>query len=414
VKQSIEDVAAAYARATTARRAYIVGGDVSQLGEVASLDWKLAQASSELDALVRDEPTQRARLAQLVPLMRERGAALDAEIAAKRAGRAGIETADDLSLGSRVRVVREQMVEEENARLAEREARARRYIAWTKGTEIVGTLVSFAILLGAFWQMRKARLVAEAGSAAKTEFLSSMSHELRTPLHALLGFAQLLQRDRKSPLLPRHAERVDQILKAGDHLQNLIDDVLEMSRIEARRVAIVFEPVSVADLVEEVRQTLQPMATRQGIRLEVAHGPPGVPRVCADRTRLRQILINFGSNAIKYNRPAGDVTFSFAVAEDPGAVRVSVEDGGFGIPLEKQAGIFQPFERAGQENGSIEGTGIGLAIALRLAQLMKGRVGFHSVPGEGSDFWVEVPVYGARHSQHHPPSSDARSPASVS
>ncbi|HLK39883.1 MAG TPA: PAS domain S-box protein [Polyangiaceae bacterium] len=237
-------------------------------------------------------------------------------------------------------------------------------------------------------ELREARAAAEAASAAKSEFLSSMSHELRTPLNAILGFAQLLQRDKKEPLSSRHKERVDQILQGGEHLLRLIDDILDLSRIEAGAVAISLEPVDVVDVLKEAKTTLEPMAARAGVRLSV-DAVPDVSRVSADRTRLAQIVMNFGSNAIKYNREGGDVTVAARVPT-PGFVRVTVSDTGHGIPLERQDKLFQPFQRAGQETGPIEGTGIGLVITKRLAELMGGRVGFRSTPGTGSEFWVEL------------------------
>lgn len=241
-------------------------------------------------------------------------------------------------------------------------------------------------------ELTAAKAAAEAASAAKTEFLSSMSHELRTPLNAILGFAQLLRRDRKEPLSARHQERANQILKGGEHLLRLIDDILDLSRIEAGAVSLSTEPVSVYDVLQEVGTTLEPMAARQGLRLTLPPPEGKGPVVMADRTRFAQTLMNFGSNAIKYNRPAGSVKFSVSSPE-PGFVRVTVTDTGLGIPTEKQSKLFQPFQRAGQETGSIEGTGIGLVITKRLTELMSGRVGFESVPGEGSSFWVDLPVH---------------------
>lgn len=236
-----------------------------------------------------------------------------------------------------------------------------------------------------------ARAAAEAASAAKSDFLASMSHELRTPMNAILGFAQLLQRDKKEPLSERHKDRLQQVLKGGEHLLRLIDDILDLARIEAGGVAISMEPVSVREIVEEVRKTLGPMAAREAIEVGVATIPDGLPRVAADRTRLVQILTNYGSNAIKYNRPNGKVTFGASAIEGE-RVRVTVTDTGVGIAAEQHGKLFQPFQRAGQEMGPIEGTGIGLVITKRLAALMRGTVGFHSVAGNGSQFWIELPI----------------------
>jgi signal transduction histidine kinase/CheY-like chemotaxis protein len=251
-------------------------------------------------------------------------------------------------------------------------------------------------------ELHKAREAADAANSAKSEFLSSMSHELRTPLNAILGFAQLLQLDKKEPLSNRHQERLVHILKGGEHLLRLIDDILDLSRIEAGGVSISIEPVSVIELLEEVTTTLVPMAARQGIRVEVDPLPALVPMVAADRTRLAQIFMNFGSNAIKYNRLAGKVTF---IVSTPKAdhVRVTVRDTGLGIPTGKQDKLFQPFQRAGQETGPIEGTGIGLVITKRLARLMQGDVGFRSVSGEGSEFWVDIPSHHSRAQSSPPP-----------
>jgi PAS domain S-box-containing protein len=241
-------------------------------------------------------------------------------------------------------------------------------------------------------ELREARAAADVANAAKSEFLSSMSHELRTPLNAVLGFAQLLERDRKEPLSLRHLERVQQILRGGEHLLRLIDEVLDLSRIEAGGVSISAEPVGVREVLDEVRQTLDPAAARASVGLIIAPFPEATPPVVADRTRFSQILMNFGSNAIKYNRAGGTVTFQVSVSA-PDLFRVTVMDTGNGIPLDKQDKLFQPFQRAGQETGPIEGTGIGLTITKRLAALMRGDVGFRSVPGQGSEFWVDLPAH---------------------
>ncbi len=243
-------------------------------------------------------------------------------------------------------------------------------------------------------ELRHAREQAEAASAAKTEFLSSMSHELRTPLNAVLGFAQLLRRDKKTPLTDRQQERLGHVLKGGEHLLRLIDQVLDLARIEAGRATMSVEPVGVPEVLAEVTATLGPMAAQAEVRLAAEPLPPELPLAYADRTRLAQILMNFGSNAIKYGRKGGHSTFRIEAAS--GALRLSVHDDGIGVPDEHQPKLFEPFQRAGQETGPIEGTGIGLAISKRLAELMGGRVGFESKAGEGSTFWVEVPAHRER------------------
>jgi PAS domain S-box-containing protein len=239
-------------------------------------------------------------------------------------------------------------------------------------------------------ELRHAREQSEAASAAKSEFLSSMSHELRTPLNAILGFAQLLERDRKQPLSERQLERIGHVMRGGEHLLRLIDDVLDLSRIEAGRTSVSAEPVELAEVLAEVVHILEPMAARAQIRIADPVVAPGAPRVIADRTRFAQVLMNFGSNAIKYGKPKGSVGFRTEAIE--GSMRVIVSDDGIGIPADKRDRIFEPFQRAGQEAGPIEGTGIGLTISKRLAELMRGSVGFTTEVGRGSQFWIDLPV----------------------
>ncbi len=239
--------------------------------------------------------------------------------------------------------------------------------------------------------LREAEL--RSASAAKSEFLSSMSHELRTPLNAVLGFAQLLEHDRKQPLTERQHERLQHVLRGGEHLLRLIDDVLDLARIEAGRVSMSCEPVTLGEVLHDVVATLEPMAARAQISLKRKASAAELPTVLADRTRLAQILMNFGSNAIKYGKTGGTAAFEVTQLDD--RVRITVIDDGIGIPADKRDRLFEPFQRAGQETGPIQGTGIGLVISKRLAALMHGRVGFASEVGAGSSFWVEVPTFRA-------------------
>ena len=239
-------------------------------------------------------------------------------------------------------------------------------------------------------QLEEAKELAEKANLAKTEFLSSMSHELRTPMNAVLGFAQLLQLNPQVSLHPKQADSVEQIIKAGHHLMDLINEILDLSRIEAGRVSLTLEDVDPYEVMRDCIAYISPLAERRGIAL-TAHIPSSDQMVIrTDRVRFRQVLLNLLSNAVKYNVDDGTVTLSVQM-QGHGMVRFCVSDTGPGIAQDQQEEIFEPFSRLGAESTEIEGTGIGLTISRFLMELMGGQLDFKSEVGKGSEFWVDFP-----------------------
>ncbi|KAB8043825.1 ATP-binding protein [Janthinobacterium aquaticum] len=228
-----------------------------------------------------------------------------------------------------------------------------------------------------------------SANAAKSAFLSAMSHELRTPLNAILGFAQILSSDRLPSTLEQKKEFAGHILKSGRHLLTLINEILDLAKVEAGAVNLSLEAVPLQEVIDECRDMIAPLAAGRAIRLAFPLACPW--SVTADRTRLRQILLNLLSNALKYNREQGQITLDCS-RQDDGRLRISVCDTGLGLDSAQQALLFQPFNRLGQESGKEEGSGIGLVLTRRLVELMDGQIGVHSIAGQGSTFWVDLPL----------------------
>ena len=237
-------------------------------------------------------------------------------------------------------------------------------------------------------ELKAAKATAEEANRAKSDFLSNMSHELRTPLGAILGFGQLLEEDIAALPSALHRQWVGSIVRAGWHLLGLVNEVLDLARIEAGRIELSLDGVSIDDLVDECRGEIAAVAARRDIRVNAETA--GTLYARADRMRLRQVLLNLLSNAVKYNRDGGEVHVS---ARGIGKiVRVAVSDTGQGIAQERMSDLFQPFKRLGAERSKVEGFGLGLSITRRLVELMDGRMGVESEPGRGSTFWFELPL----------------------
>ena len=232
-----------------------------------------------------------------------------------------------------------------------------------------------------------AKFEAEKANLAKSDFLSSMSHELRSPLNAILGFAQLMESDSPPPTSSQSAS-IGQILQGGWYLLELINEILDLAVIESGRLSLSLEPVSLAEVMLDCQAMIEPQAQKRGIQM---HFPQfdNLWFVQADRTRVKQVLINLLSNAIKYNQAGGTVVVACSASTQE-RICIRVTDTGAGLPPDKLAQLFQPFNRLGREASAEEGTGIGLVVTKRLVELMGGVIGVESTVGLGSAFWIEL------------------------
>src|SRR2546423_321516 len=235
--------------------------------------------------------------------------------------------------------------------------------------------------------LKEAKNEADRANCAKSDFLSRMSHELRTPLNAILGFGQLLEKQKSSET---QKQRVSHIMNAGRHLLKLINEILDISRVESGRFQLSLEPVSVQQAGDEASSLMRPLAAERKIEIERTALFESSPYVRADRQRLKQVLLNLLANAVKYNRPAGRIIVDL-VPQPQDRFRISVIDAGPGIPPDKRARLFSPFDRLGVENSDTQGTGLGLALSKRLTEAMGGTIG-EGGPAMGACFWIEFPI----------------------
>lgn len=236
-----------------------------------------------------------------------------------------------------------------------------------------------------------AKDAAETANESKTTFLKSMSHEIRTPLNAIMGFAQLLQFNNESDFTERDAQYINHIIESGDHLLELVNELLDLSQIESGRLSLSIEPVQVMRVMDECLVMLDPLATKNDIEVSLLAGDATDVALRADRVRLKQAIVNLVSNAIKYNQPGGSVTCALSQL-DKDTLRIAVADTGVGIAPEQWDSLFEPFNRLGREASTIEGSGIGLCVTKTVIEAMGGQIGVYSAVGRGTCFWLDMPI----------------------
>jgi signal transduction histidine kinase len=434
VQRDIQLLHTLIAEAATGVRGYLLTGVDDFLNPYRAAEIQLPGAMASLQQNIRD-PEQLERLRVLLPLVRQKLAGLDAlrrqyhaEGGDLRAGLlSGRRILNQLRDGIGAMNAREALLVEQRTS-AVQEA-LRRNVLMNAATIMVGLAGAFAMLMFTIRVVRRVRLAADnaerlvndqpliatggasdelgqlaerlhrtslllanrataaqAASLAKTEFLSRTSHELRTPLNAILGFAQLLETDVAGSQDRQH---VAHIIRAGKHLLSLIDDVLDVARIEAGQLAIASSPVPVAPVLAEALALLQPLATQYKVRLQPP-GDCGGLAVLADRQRFAQIALNLLSNAIKYNSAGGQVRI--AARGEGDVVAIVIEDDGAGIAADMQHRLFTPFDRLGAERGKTDGVGLGLAVSRSLAEAMGGSIAAGSLPGKGGVFTLRLPL----------------------
>ena len=218
-----------------------------------------------------------------------------------------------------------------------------------------------------------------------------MSHELRTPLNAIIGFSQLLELNPQEPLSNKQREHTGHVITSGEHLLGLINQVLELSKIETGIIDVSLEDVGPGDVISGSLDIVHVLAEENDVQIDNRAAGQSLPLLRTDRSRLLQILLNLLSNAIKYNRTGGRVTLEAEEVKN-GFLRIRITDTGPGIPKSKHAGLFEPFNRLGREAGEIEGTGIGLTITKQIIELLGGEIGIESEAGAGASFWIDLPI----------------------
>jgi signal transduction histidine kinase/ActR/RegA family two-component response regulator len=407
VRADLSDLYANFSDAEAAQRNYLLTGEGKYAAALQRYDDIIHAQLRSIARLVSDNPSQSSHAMKLRDLVTQRLEEMNRfdsklKMTGARAARTQVTDGTDPQLRQDIRTVARQMDDAESALLAKRQEQ----VAHSQKSTLVALLLMIiavsAIFVFLFYsinheqtlrtqrekELAEAKTFAENANQAKSAFLSSMSHELRTPLNAILGFSQILASETLPSTPAQKKEFVGHIIKAGRHLLSLINEILDLTKIESGAIVLSLEPVSISDILQECQTMIEPMGTQRNI--SVSFPQPNDLHAHADRTRLRQVLLNLLSNAIKYNRAGGTVTVTCHALQAE-RIRITVQDTGPGLRPEQVDQLFQPFNRLGQEGGKEEGSGIGLVVTKRLVELMKGTIGVSSTAGKGSTFWIDLP-----------------------